>query len=771
MLSGSGVRLVPSAGATIVFVTLTRRRFHITGIVQGVGFRPYVYGLATRLGLSGHVRNDPQGVVVEVEGDPTHIDSFRSTLVGHPPPLAVLEAIAEEELIAVGGSAFTIEESVTSGSGAAPVSPDVATCPACLEELFDAGDRRYRYPFINCTACGPRFTITRRIPYDRANTTMAAFEMCSECRAEYEDPSDRRFHAEPIACPRCGPGLGLVLADGSWVDGDPTVRAAELIEAGSIVAIKGLGGFHLACSATNETTVQRLRERKGREEKPFALMVSDLAAGRGLAAVDVDEERELASRRAPIVLVRRHPHAAVAPSVAPGNRLLGLMLPYTPLHHLLMDELRAPIVLTSANVSEEPLVYRDDEMLDRLGSIADVFLTHDREIHVRCDDSLVRVDGGGPYPLRRSRGFAPEPLTVASPFAEPVLGVGAELKNTFCLGAEGRATLSHHVGDLESWEAFTSFADGVEHFKRLFDVAPAVVAHDLHPEYLSTKWALARDDVATVAVQHHHAHLVSCLADNERESGAIGLILDGTGFGDDGTIWGCEVLVGDAASYDRFAHLRPVPLPGGAAAVREPWRMAAVYLDQIYGESVLDQPLDLVIRHRDRWNTLTSMARRQVNTPLASSAGRLFDAAAALCGVRDVVSYEGQAAMGLEQLADVRSERAYPSCFRNGLLEGGDLIAALAEDLTACTAPPLVATAFHNGLVVSLTDAACAARERSGIQVVALSGGTFQNVLLLERLRGALESEGFEVLVHHRVPPNDGGIALGQAVIAGRSGR
>jgi hydrogenase maturation protein HypF len=749
-----------------VFVTLTRRRFHITGIVQGVGCRPFVYGLATGLGLSGYVRNDLHGVVVEVEGDATQIDAFRSTLAEHPPPLAVLEAIAEEELVAVGDGAFRIEESATGGGGSAPVSPDVATCAACLKELFDPHDRRYRYPFINCTACGPRFTIMHRTPYDRANTTMAAFEMCHECRAEYEDPSDRRFHAEPIACPRCGPRLGLVLVDGTSLGGDPIVRAAELIEAGSIVAVKGLGGFHLACSATNETAVRALRDRKHREEKPFALMVRDLPGAHAVVALGSVEEAQLVARSAPILLAHRRDDAVVAPSVAPRNRFLGVVLPYTPVHHLLTRELDGPIVLTSANVADEPLVYRDEEAFARLGSIADAFLTHDRPIHMRCDDSVVRVSDGNAYPLRRSRGFAPQPLAVRPRCEEAILAVGAELKNTFCLAVGGRATLSHHIGDLENWDSFTSFTQGIEHFQRLFDVAPMVVAHDLHPEYLSTKWALALDDVATVGVQHHHAHLVSCLADNERQEVAIGLILDGTGFGDDGTIWGCEVLVGDAAGYERVSHLRPVALPGGVAAVREPWRMAAVYLGEIYGDAASDQPLDLVARRSEHWDAVATMARRGVNSPLASSAGRLFDAAAALCGVGDVAAYEGQAAVGLEHLVDLASDRAYGSCFVDGLLDGRALIEAVVDDLRAGTSPSVVAAAFHNGLVHSLADAAQSARRHRGVNLVALSGGTFQNDILLTRLKGVLAEEGFEVLVHRRVPPNDGGISLGQVVVA-----
>lgn len=743
-----------------------RRRFRVTGIVQGVGFRPYVYGLATRLRLTGFVRNDDVGVVVEVEGAGDDIDTFRDRLLHDPPPLAVVESVDEEQLEPRHDRVFNIETSTTSGRGSAPISPDVATCEDCLRELFDPMDRRYRYPFINCTACGPRFTITRRVPYDRVNTTMASFDMCVDCRREYEDPRDRRFHAEPIACPRCGPHLRLGASDGTSVADDPLRQAAALITSGAIVAVKGLGGYHLACDATDDVAVQRLRARKAREEKPFAIMVADLEAARELVVVGGDDERELLARRAPIVLARRRSDAkSLAASVAPGNAFLGVMLPYTPLHHLLMERTGRPIVLTSGNVTDEPLAFQDEDAYDRLGPIADAFLTHDREIHVRCDDAVIRLARGERYPIRRSRGFAPEPLDVHVTFADPVLGVGAELKNTFCIGTGRRAILSQHVGDLENWEAFRSFTDGITHLQSVFDVVPAVVAHDLHPDYLSTKWAAGQPDVLLVGVQHHHAHLSSCLADNGRGEPAIGLILDGTGYGADGTIWGCEVLVGDPAGYERFAHLRPIPLPGGAAAVREPWRVAAVYLDEIFGEALLDD-LRLVARHRGAWPLVTKMARDAINSPVATSAGRLFDAVAALCGIRDEVTYEGQAAAELEQLAGGSVDGAYPSCFRDRTLDGHDLIAAVVEDLRGGTPPNEVAAAFHGGLVRTLADAATAAREATGVNVVALSGGTFQNVLLLEGLCDALGERGFEVLTHRRVPCNDGGISLGQVVVA-----
>lgn len=744
---------------------IARRRFLITGIVQGVGFRPFVHGVATRLGLAGFVRNEGFGVVVEVEGPLLDIGSFRSALMNDRPALAVLEAVEEEDVTVLGDDAFTIATSYRGTGEAAPISPDLATCADCLRELFDPLDRRFGYPFINCTACGPRFTITLRVPYDRVNTTMAPFEMCEDCRSEYGDPADRRFHAEPIACPRCGPQLQLVFKEGN-LGGEPIEKAGALIASGSIVAIKGLGGYHLACDATNHAAVERLRARKAREEKPLAVMVADASKARDLVLLNEDEERQLGSHRAPIVLTRRRDGGQIAAGVAPGNEFIGVMLPYTPLHHLLMKSVSRPLVFTSANASEEPLAYDDDDALRRLAKIADAFLVHDRKIHMRCDDSVVRVKGTQSYPLRRSRGYAPEPLQVGVVFPEPVLAVGAELKNVFCIGVGKRALLSHHIGDLENWEAFRSFVEGVGHFERVFDVSPRVVAHDLHPEYLSTKWAKGLDDVELVAVQHHHAHIASCLADNQRSERVIGVALDGTGYGEDGTIWGGEVLVCDLASYDRVAHLRRVTMPGGRSAIREPWRMAAVYLDAAFGSQAGDVPLDFVRRTRDRWGPILQMATKRVNSPSTSSAGRLFDAAAALCGVRDRVTYEGQAAAELEQLADRETHDAYPCAISGGVIDGVGLFRALAEDLAAGRAVQHAAAAFHNGLAGGVVGACIAARESHGLDTVALSGGTFQNVLLLEAVGRRLAEHDFEVLTHHRVPPNDGGISLGQAVAA-----
>ncbi|MFL6191113.1 MAG: carbamoyltransferase HypF [Actinomycetes bacterium] len=753
-------------------MTLTRARVRVEGIVQGVGFRPFVHALAGRLGLAGLVGNDAGGVFVEVEGAAETVERFLEALSAEAPPLAVIERVTATPLAPTGTPGFAIAPSKTGGQRQTLVSPDTATCADCLRELADPADRRFRYPFINCTNCGPRFTIVRDVPYDRPATTMASFAMCADCAREYHDPADRRFHAQPVCCPACGPALRLLDRDGRATDGDPLAEAAARLRAGAVVAVKGLGGYHLAADAAAEPAVAALRARKHREDKPFAVMVADLDGARSLCLVDPAEEAMLASPRRPIVLLRRLPGAAAAEPVAPGNRSLGVMLPYAPLHHLLLDEVGRPIVLTSGNVSDEPIAYRDADALERLGGIADWFLVHDRPIHVRADDSVVRGFRGRELPLRRSRGFAPQPLALPWPFPRHVLACGAELKHTFCVARDGHAFVSHHIGDLENYETFRSFTEGVGHFRRLFAVDPEVVAHDLHPEYLSTKYALELDGVELEGVQHHHAHVAACLADNGEPGPVIGVAFDGLGFGTDGTIWGGELLVADLRGFRRAGHLEVVPMPGGAAAIREPWRMAAAWLDAALGGQVPER-LAVVGRNRDRWERVLSLARSGTASPATSSAGRLFDAVAAILGVRDAVNYEGQAAVELEQLADPGEPAAYPvrvaaADARGGPLRlaGTDLVLAVVEDLEVGVAPPLVAARFHNGLAAATVAACQALREESGLGTVALSGGVFQNMLLLERMVAGLERTGFRALVHSRVPPNDGGISLGQAAVA-----
>jgi hydrogenase maturation protein HypF len=703
-----------------------RRRIRVRGVVQGVGFRPFVYSLARRYGLGGFVLNDGGGVVVEVEGEGAVLDTFVAALCGEAPSLARVDSVVSEPAQTLGESEFRIAESVATARTAL-IPADVATCADCLRELFDPADRRYRYPFVNCTQCGPRFTIVRGVPYDRALTTMAGFELCVACRREYEDPLDRRFHAEPVCCPACGPRLSSPLED-----------AVERLRAGAIMAVKGLGGYHLACDAANEETVARLRARKVREDKPFALMTS---APHALVELDDAERGLLESRVRPIVLARRRDGAPVAASVAPGTPWLGVMLPYTPLHHLLCHDFGAALVMTSGNVSDEPIAFDDDDARARLASIADAFLSHDRPIHRRCEDSVVRAE----FPLRRSRGYAPAAVPLPLRAQRPIVAAGAELKSTFCVARGGDAFLSPHLGDLEGDLALRAFHTDLALYLEMLDVRPEVVAYDLHPEYLATKWALEQD-AELVGVQHHHAHAAACLAEHGETGPALALVFDGTGFGTDGTLWGGELLRCDLASFERVAHLEPVPLPGGAAAVREPWRVAAVHLERA-GIAV----------PWERWPQVR--ASLQVNAPLSSGMGRLFDAVAALLGVRDVVTYEGQAAIELEQLAG--DTVAAPYAWQLG--GAAPLVRAIADDLEAGRDRSEIAAAFHETIAAASADACEAAIEP---RVVVLSGGSFQNLRLLDSTTRRLRERGFRVLGHRVVPPNDGGISYGQAAVA-----
>jgi hydrogenase maturation protein HypF len=738
--------------ATVAATRTRRTRIRVDGVVQGVGFRPYVYRLATRQRLSGFVMNDERGVLIEVEGDTETVASFLQRLPVGAPPLARIESVEVSDVAArrsAGG--FTIAASPSGGRPDAPVAADSATCDDCLRELFDPADRRYRYPFINCTNCGPRFTIVRGVPYDRPLTTMAGFVMCPACRAEYLDPGDRRYHAQPNACPDCGPSL-TVDSGQSTVDGDPLREATDALRSGAIVAVKGVGGYHLACRADDESAVAALRARKHREERPFALMVRDVAAARSLVEVSAAEEALLVGPDRPIVLLRALADAPVAPSVAPGLRELGLMLPYSPLHHLLAADTGVPLVMTSGNLSDEPIAYRDDDALERLGGIADLFLTHDRPIETRTDDSVVRSTGM----LRRSRGHVPDALALPVEVRRPLVACGAELKNTFCLARGARAWVGPHIGDLKNYETLTSFERGIEHFEQLFDVRPEVVAHDLHPDYLSTRYALDREDsVDLVGVQHHHAHLAACLAEHAETGPAVGAIYDGAGYGLDGTVWGGELLVGDLRGFERAGHLLEARLPGGDAAAREPWRMAVAW-----GATALPAVAS------ERLRAVEHMVRTGAASPLTTSVGRLFDAVAALAGLRHEVTYEGQAAVLLEAACDPGESRAYPMPVveRDGtlLLDARPAIAAVIED----DDPALIAARFHNALAVATTRACALLAERAGTDVVVLSGGVFQNRRLLESTTARLERLHLRVLTPRRLPANDGGISYGQAAVA-----
>ena len=776
---------------------------HITGIVQGVGFRPFVYSLAKHFALTGWVRNTSAGVDIEVDGTKSAIDDFLQALKNELPPLARMDELQVTWRDANGFKTFEIVHSEAVAGAFQPISPDVSLCPDCLRELFDPKDRRYRYPFINCTNCGPRFTIITDIPYDRPNTTMAPFAMCPDCAAEYLNPLDRRFHAQPVACPVCGPHVwleesnekreksnSLLISHDSFLhDAAAITEAHRLLAEGKIVAIKGLGGFHLACDATNPQAVIELRNRKLRVDKPFALMMPDIETVEKHCFVNDAERELLESRQRPIVLLNRRPESTVAAEVAPRQDTLGVMLPYTPLHYLLLTDDRSLItalVMTSGNLSEEPIATDNDEARQRLASLADAFLMHNRDIRTRCDDSVVRVLSDQLsvtsdqsritdhwsliiYPLRRSRGYAPDPIQL--PFDAPaLLATGPELKNTFCLTRERYAFLSHHIGDMQNYETLRSFEDGVAHFERLFRIKPEAIAYDLHPDYLSTRYALQRADrenLPTFAVQHHHAHVAACMAEHglTGESPVIGVAFDGTGYGEDAAIWGGEFLVADYVSYQRPYHLAYFPLPGGDAAIRRPARTALALLWQLGLDWDERLPPVKELCYEKRM-ALRVQLERGLNTPLTSSLGRLFDGAAALAGVRQQVNYEAQAAIEFEALADPLEEGEYPFTVNRPEVQPRPAFEALRADVLAGVPLPVISARFHNGLAEMVREVCCRIRSESKLSAVALSGGVWQNQLLLARTLARLHGEGLQVYIHRWAPTNDGGLALGQAAVA-----
>ena len=745
-----------------------RVRARVDGTVQGVGYRPFVYRLAAELGISGWVLNDERGVLVEAEGPPDAVHVFLARLRADAPPLAEVRGVEAEDVPVVGDPGFEIVASERGGAATAPVTPDSATCDDCLAELADPEDRRHRYPFLNCTNCGPRFTIVRGIPYDRPLTTMADFEMCDACRAEYEDPSDRRFHAQPNACPACGPQVRLVERNGERVDGveDAVRAAADDLLAGRILAVKGLGGYHLACRADSEEAVAALRSRKRREDRPFALLVLDVQTARRLVELGPQEEALLTSRERPIVLARRLADAPVAASVAPDAPDLGLMLPYTPLHQLLASDTGVPLVMTSGNTSDEPIAFADHDALARLDTIADRFLVHDRPIATRTDDSVVRVVRARPLMLRRSRGYVPVSLDLPIPTSLHLLGVGAEQKNAFCVAKGDRAWPSHHIGDIKNYETLQSLETGVEHFERLFEVTPELLVHDLHPDYLSTRYALGREDVRLFSVQHHHAHLAATLAEHGETGLAVGAIFDGTGYGTDGTVWGGEILVGGVDRIERCGRIRPIRMPGGERAIAEPWRMAASWLTE------LQVPLPPAFEHiaQPRWNMVARMSITGMSSPFTSSAGRLFDAVAALCGVRLEVTYEGQAAIEFEALADRGAVDPYPLELEHRgtavALDVRPTVLAVLDDIRAGVAVSTISARFHAGLARATVEALVLVAGRQQLDLAVLSGGVFQNRLLLELTSAGLEQAGLRVLVPEKLPPNDGQIAFGQVAVA-----
>jgi hydrogenase maturation protein HypF len=793
---------------------LCKASIHITGIVQGVGFRPFVYGLATRFGLKGWVRNTSAGVDIEVDGVQSVLDEFIAALKSGLPPLARIDTFAVSFGPAGLFTTFDIFHSEAVAGAFQPISPDVCICADCLRELFDPNNRRYRYPFINCTNCGPRFTIITDIPYDRPKTTMAPFAMCPDCASEYQDPLDRRFHAQPVACPVCGPHVWLEesakfhvpsstlvpsAVEGSLAtrhsslaprhsSDDAILQAQKLLRDGKILAVKGLGGFHLACDATNSQAVAELRNRKLRVDKPFALMMPDIETVEKHCFVSQAERELLESRQRPIVLLFRRPESNIASEVAPRQDTLGVMLPYTPLHYLLMADggWQMVLVMTSGNLSEEPIATGNDEARERLVSLADAFLMHNRDIRTRCDDSVVRVVSNqssvisdqslntehwslSTHPLRRSRGYAPDPIQL--PFeAPPLLAVGPELKNTFCLTRERYAFLSHHIGDMENYETLRSFEDGVTHFERLFRIQPEAIAYDLHPNYLSTRYALQRagqEDMPAFGVQHHHAHIAACMADNglTGESPVIGVAFDGTGYGEDAAIWGGEFLVADYASYQRVVHLAYFPLPGGDAAIRRPARTALALLWKL-GLDWDERFAPTQALSEEERMALRVQLERGLNAPQTSSMGRLFDAAAALAGVRQQVNYEAQAAIEFEALADLHETGKYPFVVGKPEIQPRPAFEALSADVLSGVPLPVISARFHNGLAEMVCEVCCQICSEVNESVIALSGGVWQNQLLLLRTMMRLQAEGFLVYIHRQVPVNDGGLSLGQAAVA-----
>lgn len=749
-----------------------RRKIFIRGIVQGVGFRPFVFNLARRFALTGWVLNDSLGVTIEVQGERHQLEAFLNQLRSSPPPLAQITRIQVDTIPFQPEESFRIRQSEHREDKFAFISPDMSICSDCLRELFDPHDRRYRYPFINCTNCGPRFTIIKDVPYDRPNTTMAPFTMCPECSREYHDPTNRRFHAQPNACPVCGPTIWLADGKGNRLPGDAITETIRLLREGNIVAIKGLGGFHLAVDATNEAAVQRLRRRKHRYEKPLALMSEDIPQIRQFARVGELEEDILRSQQRPICLLRKKHPNPIAPSVSPDNDYLGVMLPYTPLHYLIMREgAFLALVMTSGNLSEEPIVYQNQQALEELQEIADFFLMNNRDIYQRADDSVVRVMLGKTSFIRRSRGFVPRPVLVAEKLPS-VLAVGGELKNTICMNKQEFFFPGQHIGDLENAETLAFFEQSMNHFAKILQIEPELVVCDLHPGYLSTRWAQEQTHWPVLSVQHHHAHIAAAMAENQLTGQVIGLALDGTGYGPDQTVWGGEILIADELAFQRAAHFRTVPMPGGEKAIREPWRMVVAYLQQIgvpfraenFFPDVSAQEADLV----------RQMLKRQLNSPLTSSCGRLFDAVAALAGLRYRVGYEGQAAMQLEARAGeinrLSDHSGYQLDIRGDefplVLDWQPLLEQVMADLANHVSVSEISKKFHVGIIDGLYRAVRRIYHITGIRRVVLSGGCFQNRLLSEALVQKLKQETFQVFYHTIVPPNDGGLSLGQAYIA-----
>ena len=752
-------------------------KISVRGVVQGVGFRPFVYRLAQDYNLKGWVRNTSGSVEIEVEGDEESLENFLIDLEAKVPPMARIERVEATFYPPDGYTEFQILKSLSQEREYQLVSPDIATCEDCKREIFCPTDRRFRYPFTNCTNCGPRFTIIEDIPYDRPRTTMHKFEMCPECQREYDDPLDRRFHAQPNACPKCGPSLELVDGNGNPIACNDVIKTVgELLKVGKILALKGLGGFQLACDATNKKAVNLLRGRKRRPSKPLAVMVATLEDVEKHCLVSPEERKLLQSSECPIVLLGwKRSSSNISPVIAPNLKYLGIMLPYTPLHHFLLREVGLPLVMTSGNLSEEPIAKDNNEALARLRGIADYFLLHNRDISGRYDDSVYMVEDK-PQAIRRARGYAQYPIFL--PFkSKQILACGAELKNTFCLTKDEHAFLSQHIGDVENEETLEHFENAIELYKKLFRIEPEIMAYDMHPEYLSSKYALqagSEQGLSLVPVQHHHAHIVSCLVENEVDRPVIGVAFDGTGYGADGTIWGGEFLLADWRSFRRAGHLEYVPLPGGEAAIKKPYRMALSYLYTLLGEDFSLEGLPFSNHNPSELEIIRQQLQQRINSPLTSSAGRLFDAVSALVGVREEIDYEAQAVIELEMIAPNEVDEFEPNCYPFSIVEHqgmrvvklGKLFSMIAQDVKNRVPVPIISLKFHNTAAQIIARMCKLIARESGITQVALSGGVFQNRLLLKLVTSALQGENFGVLTHHQVPCNDGGISLGQAVIA-----
>ncbi|HCK98894.1 MAG TPA: carbamoyltransferase HypF [Candidatus Marinimicrobia bacterium] len=762
------------------------KKIQITGIVQGVGFRPFVYNLANSHKLNGFVLNDSSGVTIVIQGQTDDIHSFENKLKKTPPPRSkIVSCISKEIESKESFGNFSIRLSPSGGKKSAAVSPDLDVCPECLNEMLDPDNRRYLYPFINCTNCGPRYTIIQDIPYDRPKTTMSEFKMCAQCQSEYDDPSNRRFHAQPNACPECGPQLTLLDSNQELIQIGGSAsenqllyqKVAELFNSGKIIAVKGLGGFHLACDATSEAAVSLLRKRKYREDKPFAVMFPNIDVIKKYCGGNNLEISLLQSVAHPIVLLKKVKKTDLAASIAPNNHFLGAMLPYTPLHHLIFQYFDRPLVMTSGNVSDEPIVYKNKDVFRRLGKIADYFLINDREIHIRCDDSVYRIWNNKPYPIRRSRGYAPDKIMVDRKFDSHVLACGPEQKNTFALAKDNAVYLSHHIGDMENIEVLKSLEEGVAHYKHIFDIEPEIIAYDLHPDYLSTKYAEDYPDINSnnqnihkVGVQHHHAHAVSCMVENGINQPVLAIVLDGTGYGTDGTIWGGELLLAEFDRFERLGHFQTTRLPGGTAAIKNPWQMGISYLQSVFDDRLVDIPFIKNLDSEKIKLVLTIMSAG-LNSPITSSCGRLFDGVAAVAGLRNQVNYEGQAAVEFEQCIRDEYEEGYKFPIINEhskiVLKWDKMVHQLVKDVEKQISISIISQKFHNGLSDGLMIWVSEAQKQTGIKEIVLSGGVFMNYYLLTRLKNALEKKGFIVYTHSVVPCNDGGISLGQAVIAG----